>query len=231
MNESDILGWDIDITGQPANHKCWSAWHNHEGSLWPSFQHCKWHIFFSRWKHNHIWFQEVAQDELAKNCFPGENLLKFRLRPLKQQGFDRSDTLQKLDFDSLVEETQTLLASKLNESVATGHVEKGHDRTEFASSATSVRLLSTSSSVSSTDLIRSPQRNFFSKVFNPFREMLDAVGVPSLTSEESGVTLKQLIQMKRHKVTHKDYEVVFLGTGASIPSKYRNVSSTLINMR
>lgn len=21
MNESDILGWDIDITGQPANHK------------------------------------------------------------------------------------------------------------------------------------------------------------------------------------------------------------------
>ena len=165
---------------------------------------------------NHNSFQEVTKGELPKNCFPGENLLKFHLRPVQQQGFDRSETLQKKDFDTLVEETQTLLARKLNESVATDLVQTGHDRTGFASSATSARSLSTSSSAESIDLIRSPKRNLFSKFQNPVRDILHAVGAPFLTSEE---------------VAHKDYEVVFLGTGASIPSKYRNVSSTLINMR
>ena len=29
----------------------------------------------------------------------------------------------------------------------------------------------------------------------------------------------------------KDFSVVFLGTGASLPSKYRNVSCTLVNIR
>ena len=158
-------------------------------------------------------------------------MLKFHLRPVKQQGFDRSETLLKVDFDSLVETTQTLLASKLKKSVATDLVEKGHDSTEFASSATSVRSLSTSCSAGSTDLIRSPNRNLFSKLQNPGKEILDAVGVPFLASEETGISLKELIQVKSRQVTHKDYEVVFLGTGASLPSKYRNVSSTLINMR
>jgi len=173
---------------------------------------------------------EVAKDELPKNCFPGENLLRFHLRPVKQQGFDRSETLQKVDFDSLVEETQTMLATKLKKSVATDLVEKGHDRREFASSAASVRSLSTSSAAGSTDLIRSPKRNLFSKFQNPVKEILDAVGVPILTSEETGYSLKEIIRVKSRQVTNKDYEVVFLGTGASIPSKYRNVSSTLINM-
>ncbi len=29
----------------------------------------------------------------------------------------------------------------------------------------------------------------------------------------------------------KDFSIVFLGTGASLPSKYRNVSCTLVNIR
>jgi len=123
------------------------------------------------------------------------------------------------------------LASKLRKSVATDLVEKGHDRREFASSASSVSSLSTSSSAGSTDFIRSPKRNLFSKFQNPVKDILDAVGVPFLNSEDTGISLKELIRVKSRQVTRKDYEVVFLGTGASIPSKYRNVSSTLINMR
>ena len=177
---------------------------------------------------NNVLFQRVAKGELPKNCFPGENLLKFHLRPVQKQGFDRSETLQKVDFDSLVEKTQTLLASKLKKSVTTDHVEKRHERREFASSASSVRSLSTSSSAGSTDLIRSPKRDLLSQFQNPVKETLDAVEV---TSEETGISQEELIPVKSQQVTRKDYEVVFLGTGASIPSKYRNVSSTLINMR
>lgn len=180
---------------------------------------------------NHISYQEVGKDELPKNCFPGENLLKFHLRPFKQQGFDRSETLRKVDFDSLVDETQTLLASKLNKSFTTDLVQKGHNRTEFASSATAVRSLSTSSSSESTDSIKSPKRSLLNEFKNSVTETLHTVGAPFLPSKETGCSLKEMIQVKSQQVTHKDYEVVFLGTGAAIPSKYRNVSSTLINMR
>ena len=178
-----------------------------------------------------ISFQEVPKGELPKNCFPGETSLKFHLRPVKQQGFDRSETLRKVDFDSIVEKTQTLLAGEFKKSVATELVEKDHDRKEFTSSPTSLTSLTTNSSAGSTDLPSSPKRNLFSKIHNPVRGILDAVGAPLLhvTSEETGQNIHR--QVKGHQVTHKDYEVVFLGTGASLPSKYRNVSSTLINMR
>lgn len=143
--------------------------------------------------------------------------------------------LHNLDFNSIVEETQTLLAGKLNVLAgATGFEQRSHDRNELASSASSAssaRSLSTSSSAGSRDLIRSPRRDPFSKFRNPIKEMLDAVGVPFLDSEEDGSTLQDFIKFKKREVKHKDYEVVFLGTGASIPSKYRNVSSTLINTR
>lgn len=123
------------------------------------------------------------------------------------------------------------MAGKLKKSVATELVEKDHDRKEFASLPTSLSSLSTNSSAGSTDLPASPKRNSFSKIQNPVRGTLDADRAPLLhvTSEETGQNIHR--QVKSHQVTHKDYEVVFLGTGASLPSKYRNVSSTLINMR
>lgn len=154
------------------------------------------------------------------------------MRPVKQQGFDRSETLRKVDFDALVEGTQTLLARKLNKSVAIELVGKGHDdRREFASSPMSDSSFSTNSSAGSADLIASPKRVLFSEIQNPVRDVLDAVRepLPRVTSEETGQIIHG--QVKSHPVSHKDYEVVFLGTGASLPSKYRNVSSTLINMR
>ena len=126
--------------------------------------------------------------------------------------------------------TQSLLTRTFNESVATDLVQKGHDRTGFASSATSVRSLSTSSSAESTDLIRSPQRNLLGKFQNPVREIFHEAGAEA-GAEETSFTVKDIMQVKSHQAMHKDYEVVFLGTGASIPSKYRNVSATLINMR
>ena len=116
--------------------------------------------------------------------------------------------------------------------MATELVEKGHDRKEFASSPTSVSSLSTNSSAGSTDVIASPEGNLFSNIQSPVRDMLDgAVREPFLheSCEETGQVIHG--QVKSQEVIQKDYEVVFLGTGASIPSKYRNASSTLINMR
>lgn len=173
----------------------------------------------------------MKQDELPKNCFPGENLLKFHLQPFTQRGFDRSDLLQKLDFDSIIEETETMIGDKLNELGPKGFEQRSHARKELTSSVGSARSLSTSSSAETRDLIRSPCGDLFSKSQNPVLEILDAVGARFLNSEERGCTLQDIIKRKSRQVKHKDYEVVFLGTGASMPSKYRNVSSTLINMR
>ena len=174
--------------------------------------------------------QVVKETDLPKNCFCGENFLQFHLRPIKQQGFDRSDIPQKIDVNSIVLETQTLLAGELNNvNRGTGFEERCHNRAELKSLG-SVRSLSTSSSAGSRDLIRDPST--LSTFGNPVRDILEAVGVPFLSCEEGsegGVSLREWVEMKARQ--HKNYEIVFLGTGASLPSKYRNVSSTLINMR
>lgn len=178
--------------------------------------------------------QVVKETDLPKNCFCGENFLQFHLRPIKQQGFDRSDIPQKIDVNSIVLETQTLLAGELNNvNRGTGFEERSHNRAELKSLG-SVRSLSTSSSAGSRDLIRDPST--LSTFGNPVRDILKAVGVPFLSCEEGGeggVSLREWMEMKARQsvFNHKNYEIVFLGTGASLPSKYRNVSSTLINMR
>lgn len=175
--------------------------------------------------------QAVTDDDLPKNCFSGENFLQFHLRPIKQQGFDRSDIPKKLDMNSILQETQTLLADKLNVTSATGFEQRRHDRPELASLG-SVRSLSTSSTAGSRDLIRNPPTLRSSR--NPLRDILEAVGVTfTMDSEDDGVTLTELMEMKARQFSfnRQNYEVVFLGTGAALPSKYRNVSSTLVNMR
>lgn len=173
----------------------------------------------------------VKQADLPKNCFPGENFLKFHLRPIKHQGFDRSGIPDKLDMNSILQESQTLLEDKLNVTGAAGFEERSHDRAELKSLG-SVRSLSTSSFAGSRDLIRNPPT--LSTFQYSVREILEAVGVTAFGDEEErGVSLRELVEMKAHqsRINRDNYEVVFLGTGASIPSKYRNVSATLINMR
>lgn len=187
---------------------------------------------------SHVFLQEIKQDALPRNCFPGENLLKFYLREGKQQGFDRSEVLQKLDVNTVMKETEALLNEQSIELLCDRGLEKrSTEEKESLSVAGTSRSLPTSSSLVASDLIRSPPTNRLaeSRYKNVLRDTLDAVGVPLSGTERSGFTLSEMIQMKVKKsaweMQHKDYEVVFLGTGASIPSKYRNVSSTLINMR
>ena len=171
----------------------------------------------------------VKQSDLPKNCYPGENFLQFHLRPNKKQGFDRSDIPSKLDTNSILLETQTLLDGRTHATCASGLEEKTCDRLERKTLG-SVRSLSTSSSARSRDMIRETRP--LQIVGNPIREMLEAVGV-TFIGEDEGHTLTDIIKMKAEESQFKrnNYEIVFLGTGAALPSKYRNVSSTLINMR
>ena len=149
--------------------------------------------------------------------------MQFHLRPLKQQGFDKTNIPQKLNIDSTLQETQTLLAGSLNTISVPNFQLKQYDRTELATSLALVRSISTSSSPGSQDLITDLGTTKTMK--NCVRDALEAVGtkVKSLAGS---------VERKAQQFSnHENYEVVFLGTGASIPSKYRNVSSTLINMR
>ena len=49
------------------------------------------------------------------------------------------------------------------------------------------------------------------------------------TDSALGLGEKHCVVRNRSKFT--DFEVVFIGTGAALPSKYRNVSATLVNIR
>ena len=161
---------------------------------------------------------------LPKNCVSGETFLQFHLRPLKQQGFDKTNIPQKLNIDSTLQETQTLLTGSLNTISVPSFQLRNHDRTELATSLGLVRSISTSSSSGSQDLIT--DLGTTKTIKNCVRDALEAVGT-KVKSLAGSVERK----VQQFFPNHENYEVVFLGTGASIPSKYRNVSSTLINMR
>ncbi|XP_067043243.1 zinc phosphodiesterase ELAC protein 2-like isoform X1 [Acropora muricata] len=166
----------------------------------------------------------VKQCDLPKNCYPGENFLQFHLRPIKQQGFDRSDIPNALDRNSILLETKTLLEEK---PLATGVCvdENTHDRLERKSFG-SVRSLSTSTSAVSKDLIRKPEPPPILKNL-PFEE----AGVTLTCEERNGASPEFMVnKAQESQLNLNNYEVVFLGTGAALPSKYRNVSSTLIHM-
>ena len=148
--------------------------------------------------------------------------MQFHLRPLKQQGFDKTNIPRKLNIDSTLQETQTLLAGSLNTISVPSFQLRHYDRTELA---TSLGLaISTSSSSGSQDLIT--DLGTTKTIKNCVRGALEAVGT-KVKSLAGSVERKA----QQFFSNHENYEVVFLGTGASIPSKYRNVSSTLINIR
>ena len=130
--------------------------------------------------------------------------------------------LQKLDVDSIIKETQTLLYDQSNEVLSAAGIEQSSaNNKEVISAAGTSRSLSTSSSSGALrDSFRSPDPNALTKINfkDILKTTLDAVRAHFFDPEEQ-------------PIKQKDYEVVFLGTGAAIPSKYRNVSSTLINMR
>lgn len=161
---------------------------------------------------------------LPKNCVSGETFLQFHLRPLKQQGFDKTNIPQKLNIDSTLQETQTLLTGSLNTISVPSFQLRNHDRTELATSLGLVRSISTSSSSGSQDLYT--DLGTTKTIKNCVRDAIEAVGT-KVKSLAGSVERKA----QQFFSNHENYEAVFLGTGASIPSKYRNVSSTLINMR
>ena len=166
-------------------------------------------FFFDRNEFRRLcyFFWQAVKDKdysLPTNCFPGENCLKFHLRPSSQQGLDLSDKPDVLDVKSIIVETQVLLGIK---TLRSGVVEE-------TDPLLSTRTFSTSSSSGLSEC-------------NQISRILQAVG--ACHSEDSyGMSLKGSMESKPDR---KDFGVVFIGTGAAIPSKYRNVSSTLINMR
>ena len=140
--------------------------------------------------------------------------------------------------DSIIKETQTLLNEQSKEvSRERGFGQRSTEQKELSSAAGTSWLSPTTSMSVVNDLIRSPPTNRNTKINfgNALIDSLEAVGVHLLGTERRGSSLSETIQMKVKERAwereHKEYEVVFLGTGSAIPSKYRNVSSTLINMR
>lgn len=168
---------------------------------------------------------------MPRNCFAGESFLQFHLRPIKRQGFDRCAIPDKLDTNSILHEARSLLNGIQNVTGVTGFDDSRNYNREELRQLGSVRSLSTSSTVRTRDLIRNPHVLQMQKI--PVREILEAVGATFMGENKSGSTLAELVKMKAHQtvVNRDNYEVVFLGTGAACPSKYRNVSATLINMR
>ena len=78
-----------------------------------------------------------------------------------------------------------------------------------------------------TDIITNSEiKDALNDFINPQKIMCRTEKEPMPSLESSHMTLAN-----DFKHMDKDFSIVFLGTGASLPSKYRNVSCTLVNIR
>ena len=80
-------------------------------------------------------------------------------------------------------------------------------------------------------LASTSEENSLAKIKDSLKDFVD----PKRFSPESSdvvSNVQSLDAVLDHQSNEdENFEIVFLGTGASLPSKYRNVSSTLVNIR
>ena len=153
------------------------------------------------------------------------NLSKFNLRPKKSFGVDSSDELKQIDIEQLVKETMEILSGSSHEERSAdkkkGNEDLGTNGCETLKKDTSHKRILENSKDDQFEI--SPARKICKCVGNP-RDVHSSSKL--LAGEE-----KASFTIEGSKTESRFPYVVFLGTGSSIPSKYRNVSSILLHAR
>eukprot|EP00794_Sanderia_malayensis_P008752 gene8751-9687_t len=182
--------------------------------------------------------EENGSSENSSRTFMCENLMKFNLRPLSQLGPDYSEVLGDIEAELIVEEALVALR-EFESSQSNGKVDnESNERNKNRNVAQS----SESNAIEDSTVVGKDN-------------VCDEVGAKRRRPDNEGKERNGVVQLKVSKFDNKaggeindesdicncingntfedadcKYpEIVFLGTGSSIPSKYRNVSSILVH--
>ncbi|XP_039143394.1 tRNAse Z TRZ4, mitochondrial-like isoform X3 [Dioscorea cayenensis subsp. rotundata] len=162
-----------------------------------------------------------CEDSSSIHCesIPAENLLKFHLRPYSQMGLDRSAIPSPLNTMEVVNE----LISEIPEIVDAS--------TEISQFWEGNHLICLDDSV---DLIEELLINKKSSVLRSNASGQVAAACMSDLScpdpRQNNIKNHSDIPTCLRNISRDDMEIIFLGTGSSQPSKYRNVSSVFVNL-
>ncbi|KAJ7558868.1 hypothetical protein O6H91_04G059400 [Diphasiastrum complanatum] len=161
-----------------------------------------------------------------------KNLLKFRLRPLAAVGLDQTSVPEEFS----IKEIQDSLAAELPEVI---HASKEigqlwnalHERSgycDMSHEATKVRMGIPEGVNILEDIAMTDFRSKDTGTLHTSHEAdaTDGVHVPSISNLQSSGHVPDSL----NKIDRKKLEIVFLGTGSSQPSKYRNVSAIYLHL-
>ena len=150
------------------------------------------------------------------------------MRPKKSFGVDSSEELKEIDVEKLVKDTREILKGSVSEGTLTDidkqiDIKEGNECNLYENSikhAKNKRILKDNNNAEN-DI--APSKKICKCDTN-------AEGSRSGTEflVEEG---KESFETARKKLEKRFPSIVFLGTGSSIPSKYRNVSSILLHVR
>ena len=155
-----------------------------------------------------------------------KNLTKFTLRPKKTFGVDSSDELKQIDVEQLVKDTREILKGSFSERILTDvnkQIKEENDQNIYENSIKDSKNKRTLKDDNDTQIDTVPAKMICK--CNTYAEDSRS-GTKVLVDER-----KDSFETEGNRLEERFPIVVFMGTGSSIPSRYRNVSSILLHMR
>ena len=157
-----------------------------------------------------------------------KNLSKFTLRPKKTFGVDSSDELKQIDVGQLVKDTKEILKGSVSEGILTDinkqiDSKEENDRNLYENSTKDAKNKRTLKDNNETQIDTVPAKMICK---------CDTYAEDSRSGTKVLVDgMKDSFETEGNRLEERFPSVVFMGTGSSIPSRYRNVSSILLHMR
>ena len=164
-----------------------------------------------------------------------QNLSKFNLRPQTTLGIDPSDQLKAVDMNSIIEEAKSALR-------VAGYYNRDNSHAGQGSFGAGVETFHTENRNLKENIHTKRKRDTNGRISKESNVDCPAAKICKCTPEKNECPSKNIDHQRtdccyeynscsRMNHNFKFPKIVMLGTGSSMPSKYRNVSSILINAR
>jgi len=176
------------------------------------------------WRNPYIHVKSTEESE-KDSMYLYKNLTKFTLRPKKTFGVDSSDELKQIDVEQLVKDTREILKGSFSERILTDvnkQIKEENDQNIYENSIKDSKNKRTLKDDNDTQIDTVPAKMICK--CNTYAEDSRS-GTKVLVDER-----KDSFETEGNRLEERFPIVVFMGTGSSIPSRYRNVSSILLHM-
>lgn len=161
--------------------------------------------------------------ETESNTFWCKNMSKFNLRPKKAFGFDSSNDLTPMDTEKIVFDTLEILRNGIAEGASANTADSNVTRKFNADSYDEC-------SMRSMNVKRNIKEDNDEHEFAPPKKICKCSSFNTEDQASGNEERKCTCESDKNNRNRFPF-VVFLGTGSSIPSKYRNVTSILLHSR